>query len=75
MSECDEVFKVLAELVCDIEDTGGLIQFDNGDIVPATDEDWLDLAMVTLKARNLLQRAGHEVKLTIRTPGGDVLSD
>ncbi len=41
-------------LIDTVEATGGLIEFENGDLAPCADRDWLDLADAYLLAKEEL---------------------
>lgn len=46
--------EILEEFVRDINDTGGVIKHRDGYVVPAADEDWIDLGTTYAKAYGVL---------------------
>lgn len=56
---------ILIELITDIQNTGGLIEFSDGLTAPAADPTWTDLGATVLKAHEELEKAGVVLRLNI----------
>ena len=56
---------VLKQLITDIDATGGLIKFSDGNHSPKADPSWLDLGMTVVAAEKALIALGYEVSLSV----------
>lgn len=53
-------------LLSTVENTGGLVEREDGLRVPAMDEDWVDLGDAVVAAQAALHKAGIEAHLTVK---------
>jgi hypothetical protein len=56
---------ILLKLLSTIENTGGLIRYEDGGYAPACDPDWDDLGLAAYAAYSFLRAARRRPKLTI----------
>lgn len=69
-------YELLISFVNDIQTTGGLIEFNDGQFAPSIDNAWIDLGSRAKEAYDLLKAKGQEVNLDITTvnyPSSDVV--
>ena len=65
MSTTETMQEILTGLITDIQNTGGLIEFSDGQHAPKADPTWTDLGSRVLKAHAALEKAGIELRLNI----------
>ena len=57
--------EVLKQLIDNVESTGGLIRFTDGNLSPKADPSWLDLGWTIKAAEETLIAQGEDVTLSI----------